>query len=80
MAAPDELAYVRLERDAAREHVIVMTEFIANLEEELARVCAHRDTLIEQLAQFERLKSMAKRVPGHKILATTVRRWFLQRR
>lgn len=71
-----ELDYIRLERDAAREHNLVLAEFAAHLENELDQVIAHRDAMIQEVEKLDRLRLFAKRIPGNKILAKAARRWI----
>lgn len=77
-ALPDEIALLRLERDAAREHLVVKDAFIDNLRAEVADLRAQCESLRGQVAQLERLRAAYRRVPGGALLARAARRWLLR--
>jgi hypothetical protein len=75
---PDEIALLRLERDAAREHVVVKDAFIAHLQAEVAALSKERESLRAQLTRLEQLRAAYRRVPGGTVLARAARRWLLR--
>lgn len=75
---PDETALLRLERDAAREHIVVKDAFITHLQAEVAALSAECESLRTQLARLERLRAAYRRVPGGTLLAHAARRWLLR--
>ena len=75
---PDEAALLRLERDAALEHVALKDAYIADLLTRLAAPDAEIAELQRELEQLERMRRLVRRVPGGGRLARFLRRLLLR--